>query len=361
MKLFKLLVLGLALLVAVRAQDEDAGEESQESKDAADEKDSKAPKAPAGPSKLAPTVRYLGLHSFLHGGHGSPDKTPKVLLLLDGKEAELPDWYTSVAMSFKEGKKKSVSFAVVKEDGEKAARRFGVPKDEEVPKAGMLIVAVVDGAGAGRYARFMGTELRAGGGAAVRAVKEFVRAAVDENTEAKLLPLPSFPPPDIPRKQASTSLVELTFDNLPTHCFGGAKAICLIALMSDLPSKCPEAVAELAKRHRNDNVQFAWLKALKQQDFVKGFGIEMSQLPMLVAVKVGKRNRFAKLEGELEISSMGGFVDRILGGDMTFTALKPLPELEPAYLQESDDDEEPAAAASGGGDEGFDDEDKVEL
>eukprot|EP00964_Phaeocystis_antarctica_P059582 scaffold35390_cov48-Phaeocystis_antarctica.AAC.1 len=30
---------------------------------------------------------------------------------------------------------------------------------------------------------------------------------------------------------------------------------------------------------------------------------------------------------------MGGFVDRILGGDMTFAALKPLPELEPAYLQ----------------------------
>ena len=153
------------------------------------------------------------------------DTTPKVLLLLEGKEAELPDWYTSVAMSFKEGKKKSVSFAVVKEDGEKAARRFGlaawskcalwqvpcassgrarwlcaarpsqeeagplgapplpraleraaskaadstafdhagVPKDEEVPKAGILIVAVVDGKGGGRYARFTGSELRAGG------------------------------------------------------------------------------------------------------------------------------------------------------------------------------------------------------
>ena len=102
---------------------------------------------------------------------GSADKTPKVLLLLDGKEAELPDWYTSVAMSFKEGKKKSVSFAVVKEDGEKAALRFGVQKDEAVPKAGILIVAVVDGKGAGRYARFTGSELRAGGGAAVRAVK----------------------------------------------------------------------------------------------------------------------------------------------------------------------------------------------
>jgi len=360
MKLFKV-VLGLALLVAVRAQDEDAGEESQESKDAAEAKEPKEPKAPAGPSKLAPTVRYLGLHSFLHGGHGSADKTPKVLLLLDGKEAELPDWYTSVAMSFKEGKKKSVSFAVVKEDGAKAALRFGVPKDEEVPKAGILVVAVLDGKGAGRYARFTGSELRAGGGAAVRAVKEFVRSVVDENTEAALLPLPSFPPPDIPRKQASTSLVELTYDNLPTHCFGGAKAICLIALMPAGASKCPAAVAELAKRHRNDNVQFAWLKAQKQQDFVQGFGIEMSQLPMMVAVKVGKRNRFAKLEGDLAISPMGGFVDRILGGDMTFAALKPLPELEPAYLQGGDDEEEPAAAATGGGDEGFEDEDKVEL
>ena len=167
-------------------------------------------------------------------------------------------------------------------------------------------------------------------------------------------------PSTVPRKQASTSLVELTYDNLPTHCFGGAKAICLIALLPAGVNKCPEAVAELAKRHRNDNVQFAWLKAQKQQEFVEGFGIKMDQLPMMVAVKVGKRNRFAKLEGELAISSMGGFVDRILGGDMTFAALKPLPELEPAYLQ-GGDDEEPAAAATGGGDEGFDDEDKVEL
>ena len=36
---------------------------------------------------------------------------------------------------------------------------------------------------------------------------------------------------DIPRKQASTSLVELSYDNLPTHCFGGAKALCVIALL----------------------------------------------------------------------------------------------------------------------------------
>ena len=176
MKVVPLVVVGLALLVAVRAQDE----ESQESKDAAEAKE---PKASAGPSKLAPTVSYAGMHSFLHGGHGAADKTPKVLLLLDGKEAALPDWYTSVAMGFKEGKKKTVSFAVVKQDGEKAARRFGLLKDEEVPKAGMLVVALVDGEGAGHYARFAGSELRVGGGAAVRAVKEFVRGAVDGSSE----------------------------------------------------------------------------------------------------------------------------------------------------------------------------------
>ena len=65
----------------------------------------------------------------------------------------------------------------------------------------MLVVALVDGEGAGRYARFAGSELRVGGGAAVRAVKEFVRGAVDGSAEG-LLTLPAFPPPDIPRKQA---------------------------------------------------------------------------------------------------------------------------------------------------------------
>ena len=55
MKVVPLVVVGLALLVAVRAQDE----ESQESKDAAEAKE---PKASAGPSKLAPTVSYAGLH-----------------------------------------------------------------------------------------------------------------------------------------------------------------------------------------------------------------------------------------------------------------------------------------------------------
>ena len=46
---------------------------------------------------------------------------------------------------------------------------------------------------------------------------------------------------------------------------------------------------------------------------------------------------------------------------MTFAALKPLPELEPPYLQGGDDADGGDAATTGGGDEGFEDEDKVEL
>ena len=59
---------------------------------------------------------------------------------------------------------------------------------------------------------------------------------------------------------------------------------------------------------------------------------------------------------------MGAFVDRILGGDMTFKPLKPLPELEPAYLQGmSDEDEGGVASEEQRAEEDVDAEDKVEL
>ena len=48
--------------------------------------------------------------------------------------------------------------------------------------------------------------------------------------------------------------------------------------------------------------------------------------------------RYAALEGGLEPPAMGSFVDRILGGDMTFKRIKELPELIPPYLMDADDD-----------------------
>ena len=295
-----------------------------------------APKEKPKPSSLAPTVTYQKLHTFLH----AHDSTPKLLLLqsaIDDSAGAPPGWYTSAAMSFKEGKKKTASFAVMSgKDSDLAARRFGI---DELPRSGALYVCVVDGSGGGYAVRYVSEEapIASGGGALVRAVKALVKDALGGDLpEDERVALPAFPAPDVPRKQASVSLVELTYDNLPTHCFGGSKAVCVIALTKG--KECPSAFESLARRHRNDNVQFAWLpSAPKQAEFVKAFvegGLEGDRV---VAVKAGKRMRFALLEGEPTVEAAGAFVDRILGGDMQFSKLSSPPELEPHYLLDKDE------------------------
>ena len=52
----------------------------------------------------------------------------------------------------------------------------------------------------------------------------------------------------------------------------------------------------------------------------------------MVAVKAGKRPRFARLEGGLDTSLMNAFVDSLLGGGGSFKRIDDLPELEPPYL-----------------------------
>jgi hypothetical protein len=54
----------------------------------------------------------------------------------------------------------------------------------------------------------------------------------------------------------------------------------------------------------------------------------------VVAIKSGKRNRFAVMDGELTGGSLARFVDKILGGDVQFSALKETLEVVPAYLQD---------------------------
>ena len=80
-----------------------------------------------------------------------------------------------------------------------------------------------------------------------------------------------------------------------------------------------------AARHRNDPVQFVWLNTRGQAEFVGAFGfrsIEEAQLPRVVAVRTGKRPRYALSEpGALEAPSIRGFVDNILGGGATFKKL----------------------------------------
>lgn len=308
----------------------------------------------AASSKLAPTLSYAGktnsVHAFLH----SYDALPKVLLLKPtaaepakseeegggptaAKAGEPPSWFTSVAVAFKDGRKKSVSFAMIEgEDAKKVAMRFGISGDFLEPR---VVGCTVDGKSGGSFALYDGY-LGDSAGKTVREVRTFVRTMIDGTESGEPLPmepLPAFPPPDVPRKSVAISLTELTHDNLPTHCFGGAKSLCVLALLPRGAEACPDAFKALATRHRNDPIQFVWLKTRGQEEFVAAFGVEAGQLPQLVAVRSGKRSRFALGEGGLDSGSMGAFVDNILGGGATFKKLSELPELTPPYLMEPEE------------------------
>lgn len=83
------------------------------------------------------------------------------------------------------------------------------------------------------------------------------------------------------------------------------------------------------------------------QSFLKGFGLDASKnagddFPALLAIKTGKRNRFAvkNLDKALSENTASQFVDQILAGDVVFAPLKKVPEFEPEYLRFGDEDPE---------------------
>jgi hypothetical protein len=85
-----------------------------------------------------------------------------------------------------------------------------------------------------------------------------------------------------------------------------------------------------------------------QGDFIGAFGLTSADAPKLVAVKTGKRNRYAVYEGSLELKAASEFLDRILGGDMQFKNLPALPDFEPEYLrnQKGGDDDDAGDAVT---------------
>ena len=66
-----------------------------------------------------------------------------------------------------------------------------------------------------------------------------------------------------------------------------------------------------------------------------------SRAPALVAVKSGRRNRFAVMAATnagdgLDERTASAFLDKILGGDMQFKPIASLPSVEPEYLRGGD-------------------------
>ena len=154
---------------------------------------------------------------------------------------------------------------------------------DQTAKFPLLILARITGTwkeGRGFFSTF--DELKGlKGSEALKAAKEAVddfKALGDSDGSEALAPLPAFPPPESPKKLAPTSFHKLTPDNSDTHCFGGPKAICVLALVKpsvkgsdNFPEK--ETLVDLSKKYRNDPFSFAWADVTDQAEFTGGFGL----------------------------------------------------------------------------------------
>jgi len=279
-------------------------------------------------SKLALRLEYTKTWTFLHQ---TETKIPKVILLSKG-EKSAPSWFTSVAVKYKDGKKRSVSFAYARNEEESGvARNFKVT---EFPS--MVFVVPPKGKEKGYHKVIKAGELGEKASANIKAAKAFVDACVAGINEDDRLPLPSFPEPKKPRKVADTKYAALSEDNINTDCFGGSKGMCVIAVVNAPAGdefKENDQVVEMSKKYRNDPFYFMWVDANTQGEFISSFGLTKEDAPKLVAVKTGKRNRYAVFDGDFDLKPVSGFLDRILGGDMQFKNLPKLPEFEPEYLR----------------------------
>ena len=210
------------------------------------------------------------------------------------------------------------------------------------------MVACVTAGGGGNCQRFGGGGK--GGGDTVRELRRFVADILDDGIEKSESPddatiaLPTFPEPDRPRKQASVSVQEIDHENLAHKCFGpAAKALCVLALLpAPRGVACPQSLSELAKRHKHDPVQFGWVGARGQADFLRTLTIDRDVLAAgggaIVALKGGRRPRAALLEGGVgDVAMAKAWMDDVLGGGMQYVKLEGLPELEPDGLLDKDE------------------------
>ena len=291
--------------------------------------------AAGGGARLVQPVTYLTTYTFIHSAG-----MPTVLLLqakdAKSKRATAPSWMSSLAVKYKEGKRRSVTFGYADASAEPGiSTRLGISR---LPA--LVVVPAAEGAPQSTYALFPG-DLSGTPAATMKAVKALIDAVLaDTVDDAHVKPLPAFPPPDVPRKQASVTYTRVTEENLHEACFG--KPACVLALVGDahaengLPSL--EAVARI---FRNDPLVFAWVHAPPQPEFAAALGISgAEQLPAVRVVKAGKRPRVAAFEGDAASeAALRTFLDRVLGGDVTFTGLARLPELENEVVKAAMDGE----------------------
>ena len=197
----------------------------------------------------------------------------------------------------------------------------------------------------GHYASLVASALGEKASERIKTTKAFVDAWRANAADAPgASPMPSFPQPRKPRKAADARLAALSEENVDAACFGAYRGTCVIAVV-DAPAGDEfaehAALVELSKKYRNDPFSFVWIDAAAQRSFARAFGLREGDAPALVAVKTGKRNRFAARSGAVDVAGASAFLDKILGGDQQFKPIAALPEYEPEYLRgDADEDDE---------------------
>lgn len=132
----------------------------------------------------------------------------------------------------------------------------------------------------------------------------------------------------------SETIPELTSLSADDVCFK-FDGMCVVAVTKSGDGKIPKNIQDTLVNvkakferqiQRGAKFSFVWLNAAVEKAFSEG--LQMSgETPGFAALKLGKRNRFAALEGDFTEDNISTFLDRVLGGDARYTSLQPVPAL----------------------------------
>lgn len=131
----------------------------------------------------------------------------------------------------------------------------------------------------------------------------------------------------------------MTKDSGNDICLKKDGSLCIILLTKDRSSVDKNMLDQMdnvsqtftSKISRGINFIFSWLSVADESEFGAVFGQE--EYPKLVVLNPGKRKRFLVHEGDINSEGIEKTLNKILGGDARFKAIKgnKLPELKTEY------------------------------
>eukprot|EP00356_Strombidium_inclinatum_P004709 CAMPEP_0170493486 /NCGR_PEP_ID=MMETSP0208-20121228/13968_1 /TAXON_ID=197538 /ORGANISM="Strombidium inclinatum, Strain S3" /LENGTH=401 /DNA_ID=CAMNT_0010769419 /DNA_START=30 /DNA_END=1235 /DNA_ORIENTATION=+ len=248
--------------------------------------------------------------------------TPKVLLFTNAKKGT-PFVYKALSQNFE----KTLHFGLVRESEDALAKKY------KVKKFPALVVVKSEG----KPITYDGAQFT------YQPIFEFLnvhsqifvdpRKADNQPTESAAS-----------RPWLTVAVPQITAESGNDICLQKDGALCVILVAKD-KSQASSDVLEImnsvgqgfaSKISRGISFYFSWLDTSAEPEFAATFGLPEEDLPKIVVMNPGKRKRFMLHEGEISEAGIEGTLDKILGGDARFKAVKgnKLPKLVSEYPKE---------------------------